>query len=148
MHSLRILIVEDDEYKIDSICGVLPSQHDCTIVRSVASAVRAVIDRSFDLIVLDMALPTFEKQDGAASGSSQPQGGVEVIRALKYTENTSRIIIVSQYPGIEVDGEFISLDASVQVLKDRYDIDVVSAVAYDFEDDAWMEEFCRVMSTI
>ena len=148
MKRLSILVVEDDEYKINDICGALPKHTDRTVVRSVASAVRAVVDGAFDLIMLDIALPTFEKQTGAASGSSQPQGGVEVLRALNYAKSTSRIIIISQYPGIEIDGVFVSLSASVQALNDRYDIDVVGSVAYDFEDNAWINEFKNIMSKL
>ena len=145
MQPVKALLVEDDEYKINSLCNELPSNYRLSIARSVASAVRAVVESSYDLIILDMALPTFEKQNGGASGSSQPQGGVEVLRALKYAKNNSKIVIVSQFPGIEVDGDFITLEDSVQVLSEKYEIDVVGAIAYDFEDDTWKSEFSEVM---
>lgn len=146
--TVNALLVEDDEYKIDSLRAVLPKNYQISIARSVSSAVRTVVSNSFDVVFLDMALPTFEKRAGSASGSSQPQGGVEVLRALKFVQKKMKVVIISQYSGVEVDGIFVKLEQCAPVFREKYAIDVVGAVAYDFEDDKWKIEFLKVMAKL
>lgn len=143
--TISVLLVEDDNYKRDAILSVVPENFECSVEQSVATAVRRLSRDRFDLIILDMALPNYEKKDNAASGSSQPQGGVDVLRELKYLKLDSKVIIVSQYPGIEIDGEFVSLNESVETLNSRYGVSVLGAVVYDFEDDSWVADFNRIL---
>ena len=145
---VKSLLVEDDEYKADSLQEAMPRNYQIRIARSVSSAVRAVVEDIFDVVFLDMALPTFEKNAGSGSGSSQPQGGVEVLRALKFINKKTKIIIVSQYSGVEVDNDFVQLRDSARVLSEKYSLDVVGAVAYDFEDDGWRIDLSEVIERI
>lgn len=148
MAVVKALLVEDDEYKLDSLRAALPTNYEISIARSVNTAVRAVFDGAFNVVFLDMALPTFEKKAGSASGTSQPQGGVEVLRALKFIGKNAKVVIVSQYSGIEVDDTFIQLHECADLLSKKYSINVVGSIAYDFENDAWESEFLEVMSKL
>ena len=144
--STRVLIVEDDKFKADDLKNEIASDCDVTIVASVRDAVVRVFDEVFDAIILDMALPTFTADSSSLSGTAQPQGGVEVLRALKSTQLSTPVVIVSQYPDLEIDGVFHSLEAAPKVLSERYGINVVGAVVYDFQDRGWSDEFRKLVS--
>lgn len=60
---MKILLVEDDEFKASDIVKILEdSVANATVIRamSATSAMKAINSETFPLIVLDMSLPTFE----------------------------------------------------------------------------------------
>ena len=141
----KVLIVEDDQFKAEDLRREAVQECKTSIVGSVRDAVVTVLNEVFDVVVLDMALPTFTADAASASGTAQPQGGVEVLRALKSVGAGTPVIIVSQYPDLEVDGEFLSLERSPEVLSVRYGINVIGAVVYDFQDRTWSEPFREML---
>ena len=145
---INILMVEDDKFKADDLKKEIGCDFGVHVVASVRDAVVGVFEESFDAVVLDMALPTFTADAASASGTAQPQGGVEVLRALKTSGAETPVIIVSQYPDLEVDGQFHSLEASPRVLSERYGIRVVGAVVYDFQNRAWADVFRGLLSEL
>ena len=146
--SIRMLIVEDDEYKATDLREGIIVDCDLLVVASVRDAVVEIFKGTFDVVVLDMALPTFTADAASSSGTAQPQGGVEVLRAMKSMGERTPIIIVSQYPDLEIDGQFHSLEASPEVLSKRYGINVVSAIVYDFRNRAWADDFAQILGDL
>lgn len=138
---MRILIVEDDEFKAEHLRPILGGRGEIVLVKSVREAVVMVLSDDFDLIVLDMALPTFTKSPLSSGGTAQAQGGMEVIRALKSRRASVPIIIVSQYPDLEIDGSFLALQSCPTILRDLYEVNLVGAVLFDFDDQSWEETF-------
>jgi CheY-like chemotaxis protein len=103
-------------------------------VDSVHGAYWAVSEHEFDLIILDMALPTYSTDGSAAErGHDQALGGVEVLRALKARGVTSTVIIITQYPDINVGGKRLKLGEAPKILSKRYQQDVIGAVLYKYK---------------
>ena len=138
---MRILIVEDDEFKAEHLRPILHGLGEIVLVQSVREAVVTVLSDNFDLVVLDMALPTFTKSTLSSGGTAQAQGGMEVIRALKSRQAQIPIIIVSQYPDLEIEGSFLALQSCPAILRERYQVNLVGAVLFDFDDKSWEETF-------
>jgi len=133
----RILLVEDEPHKKDeltaSLDGFFKGEVDLEHVDSVHAAYWAVSEQNYDLIILDMALPTFTAEgDAAERGFDQAQGGVEVLRALKSRNLKAKIIIITQYPDITFGGQRLKLSEAPKVLSQRYGQDVVGSVLYKY----------------
>ena len=145
----KVLIVEDDEHKIDDLTDLLNAhngKYSLEIKKSVREAIICVKNSDFDVVLLDMSLPNFDQTAAAAGGSGQPQGGLEIIRMLKRIKKNPAIIIVSQYPQMEFDGRFHSLKDSANIIKDKYDVNVVGSVLYLVGSLNWqplLEDFLR-----
>ena len=141
---MQVLLVEDDVHKSDDIKTTFFENDIVHVARSVKEAVCAVEERGYDLIVLDMALPTFRKQVKSAGGTTQASGGVEVIRAIQRTKVESMVVIVSQYPDLEIDGKYLPLERSPEFLLKRYGVNVVGAVRYEYDDKGWVRKFASL----
>lgn len=138
MTTKKILLVEDEPHKREELTASLEAFFQGNLelehVDSVHAAFWAVSAFEFDLIVLDMALPTFTADgDVSAGGFDQAQGGVEVLRALKMRQLRSKIIIITQYPDITFGGKRLKLAEAPKVLSQRYDQDVVGGVLYKYK---------------
>jgi CheY-like chemotaxis protein len=133
----KILLVEDEPHKKEELSTSLENffkgEAEVEHVDSVHAAYWAVSKHDYDLIILDMALPTFTaEEDAAERGFDQAQGGVEVLRALKSRSIKSRVIIITQYPDINFGGKRLKLAEAPKVLSQRYGQDVVGSVLYKY----------------
>lgn len=133
---MKILLVEDETHKRDEMQQCVNEVYGfyAEIVDGVSSAVLKVIEYDFDLIILDMALPTFgESSDDKKKGHDQAQGGIEVLRALKHAKKSAKIIIVTQYPDFYIGSTKVKLKDSPDVISRRYNQNVIGSVLYNYK---------------
>ena len=74
---MMVLLVEDDEFKAADLTRLLHENlppHQVTRAASVTSALRAITSDRFDLVVLDMSLPTFDPSGPGGGGVSTRTG--------------------------------------------------------------------------
>jgi CheY-like chemotaxis protein len=104
--SRRVLVVEDSEAKLASIGAalalILPT-HSIKAAKSVRSAVAALQEDKFDLIIADMSLPTFDVESRERGGTPRPFGGIEVFDHLTREGLPTPVVVVSSYQAL-VDG--------------------------------------------
>lgn len=140
---MDIMLVEDDEFKAADISRVLADHMpDSTISRaaSVNSALKGITVNKPNLVILDMSLPTFDLSGPGGGGSPQSQGGVEVLRLSRRLKQETTFIIITQYPGIEIDGVEVPLANAAKKLTDHFKIKVRVCIGYDFESDKWRQD--------
>jgi CheY-like chemotaxis protein len=144
---MRVLLVEDEEHKIidltERILQAGVASPNLVSVSGVRDAVLQATGGSFDLVVLDMALPTFSQ--GTGGGVAQSVGGVEVLRALNAEGLSLKIIIVTQYPGVIIGGKNVALRQVGKVASAKYGQQVLGAVLYKFKMPEWQEAFDALM---
>ena len=113
---MNILLVEDDEFKeeriVNFICEKITSAN-VDISRSVYSAIQFTKSQIYDFVILDMALPGHDISVGSGPASSLPAGGLHVALELDFAGRKDKIVVVTQYPDIEVDGELIETLSAV-----------------------------------
>ncbi len=148
---MKILVVEDDSFKFSKIAGLLnESFHDEDIIHhdNVFAAVNYIRRESPDIIVLDMSLPSHPAVAGEGSPVSMPTGGIEIILELKILgKRDIPIIILTQYPDVEVEYEYYSISDSERVIKNLYGIEQLSVVHYDNESDNWRYQTKRFLNS-
>ncbi|RZI20985.1 response regulator [Pseudomonas orientalis] len=148
---MRILLVEDEIHKRDEIIQCVKEVYEFLpeIVDSVSSAVLEVMKTDYDLIILDMALPTFgESADDKKKGHDQAQGGIEVLRALKLSRKSTKIIIVTQYPDFYIGGTKVKLKDSPKVINEKYSQDVRGAVLYNYKSKTTLQRIVSILRSV
>lgn len=134
----HVLLVEDERHKQEELSGYLQDyiqpKLSLDVVQSVREAVLAVGENDYDLIVLDMALPTFttgkETSDG---GRDQALGGVEVLRTLNSIKKCALVVIVTQYPDISLEGKRVKLRFAQNALAKKYNQKIAGALLYKYK---------------
>lgn len=150
---MRVLLIEDEEHKANDLTVRLRaagiSAGDTVQVGGVRQAVLKVTDSVFDLVVVDMALPTFsDSADNISGGTAQAVGGIEVLRALSAAGISTKIIIVTQYPDIIVGGNRVKLGQAARVLSKQYKQQVLGAVLYSYKTPEWEAAFDALLGKV
>lgn len=110
---MKILIVEDDPHKLDQLIDELDLLNDIESIDLAASLQQAIATleaNTFDIVLLDMAIPSHDGDAGSTDIYSQPVGGLDVLLYLSAGSRSDTVIIVTQYPSVEYNREHVPLD--------------------------------------
>ena len=149
----NVLLIEDEAHKRDELAEYLEEfvgpDMSLDVVDSVRDAVICVSKKNFELIILDMALPTFTTDGGKVDGGlDQSLGGVEVLRTLRSLSKKANVIIVTQYPDITLDGKRVRLKAAQSALARKYGQKIIGAVLYKYKSSMNRSKLKSVLDTV
>lgn len=147
----EVLIVEDDAFKAEDLRAVLfavDQSTKCHIVASVSGAVEAIKTHIFDLILLDMALPSHSLLPGGGAPLSMLTGGTEVLFELQSMGRYDPCIVITQYPEIEMCGRFYSVAASKEAFAAEYEVTVLACLEYSERNPAWKRHLLSLYKNI
>lgn len=131
-----ILIVEDDDHKLSQIIEIL---HELSIndidricVDNVKDAVRYLVSSIPEKILLDMSLPSHKAMPGQGTPVPMPTGGIEILFELKRKRLIHLpILILTQYPEIEIEGDPYPTNESADVFRSEYGFTNIQACYYE-----------------
>ena len=147
---MRILLVEDEIHKREEIIQCVQQVYDFSpdVVDGVRSAILKVMEIDYNLIILDMALPTFgDNADDKNKGHDQAQGGIEVLRILNQVKKSTKIIIVTQYPDFKIGGTKVKLKDASKIIFDKYNQNVIGAVLYHYKSKTTLQKIASILRT-
>jgi len=141
-----VLIVEDDEFKLESLeeC-LLHFQFDITISRSFSSAAKLIKRTTFDLIILDMSLPTFDGSGFSDEGEAQGLGGKRLIRLCDEYGTLCNTILVTQFSNFEEVGRVSSVVDLTEDLRLILNDLFLGVVRYDRASSDWRVELEKLL---
>jgi CheY-like chemotaxis protein len=147
---MNLLLIEDDEYKIELIVQYLNSVLDpvtFTEAKSVKSA-KKIIDKNIkvDCVLLDMTLPTFDITYESSGGRPQGFGGLEVLRYMEMVEDTRPVIIVTQFQSFDTDEGTKDISYLKELLEKEGFTNFYGIVQFSSSTETWKEKL-KVMLT-
>lgn len=144
---MKILIVEDNKEKLNTIRGFLKKKiekAEFTEAMSYSSGITKIYDETWDLIILDMSLPTYDISHSESGGEKKPVAGREILRRMLGRKIYVPTIIVTQF---DVFGEKqISIASLNQEFEKKYRDIWVGTVSYDKPN--WQSEFETVLKKL
>lgn len=132
--SKSIIVVEDDQSKADELLGFFRNNYshcEVVLVTSYSSAMRIFQNQSFDLMILDMTLPTFADEHFTVERSFEKFGGLMILRELKRKHKLLPTILFTMFDDFGNRNERISLDQISLDLGKRYKEYFLGAVFYE-----------------
>ncbi|WP_083492644.1 response regulator [Cupriavidus sp. HPC(L)] len=149
---MRVLIVEDDYFKFSKISTVIAAAFrgvDFRHYDNVFGAINYLKSETPDAIVLDMSLPSHPAVAGQGSPVSMPAGGIEIILEIRRLRMSRiPILVLTQYPDVEVEYEYYSIEESGRVIKDLYGIENLKVVHYDNDSVQWVHQTERFLESL
>jgi CheY-like chemotaxis protein len=149
---MKILLVEDDEYKIDLIVPFIKSKIldvDLTFAVSVKSAKKALDnDNEIHVVLLDMTLPTFDMTAGSSGGRPQGFGGLEVLRYMEMVEDSRPVIIVTQFQSFDTDEGTKDISYLNDLLEKEGFENFKGIVPFSSTTESWKDELIKLIKEL
>lgn len=139
MKIMKILLVEDDEDKREQLLTFLEINFNFIVdeVRSFQSALKAIQQENYELIMLDMTIPTFDVSPTEHGGRAQPFGGEMLLYEMRRRDIKSKVIVVTQFDIFGKDEEETSLaDLDLRLAK-TFPNNYLGAVQYSIKYTSW-----------
>lgn len=143
---MRILIVEDDNYKFSALNCWLKIEYqdvDVDIKKSYRDGCISALKDDFDLLILDMALPARSQLSGS-TGETIVNGGELIIRELLDEQIGFMAVILTQYETF--NGE--TIEAIDQRLKQMCGNNFLGCICYNSQDDSWKNNLKMIIDDV
>lgn len=135
---MKILLVEDDEHKMNDIISYIDTLRKNIIVetaRSVESGVQAAVDKQYNLVLLDMTIPNFDITEKSDGGKSYKNGGEIIVKELLDEDVTFRCAVITQYETFNNE----TIDQISQRIRQLCGEDYLGYVKYSTNTESWRQ---------
>ena len=146
-----VLLVEDDGFKCDDIQTAIRSVDNSiqiVLAGSVYAAIAALKEMVYDLVILDMALPSHPVIAGGGAPLSLLNGGREVLFELQSLERIDSCVVITQYPDMEICEELFSISDAATAMQEKYGISVLAILEYSQNNDLWRTTLIDILKVI
>jgi len=146
-----VLLVEDDQNKQSQISSHIHNlMPDAEIVLrySYQSGMEALINSSFDLVVLDMSMPTFDITPNEPGGRPRIYGGKEIVRQMSRRNIISPVIVITQFETFGEMGRRVALSELHEELISNYPTIYRGFVYYNAAVDSWKKDFNDILQAV
>lgn len=146
---MKILIVEDNKNKLlrlkEFIIGIqLAEDIEFTEANSFTSGIRKINEKSWDVIILDMSLPTYDITHRENGGDKKPVAGKEIMKRMIHKNIMIPVIIVTQF---ETFGENrITLDILNEEFENKFKKVWKGTIFYEGEE--WQDGLDQILRDI
>jgi CheY-like chemotaxis protein len=140
---MKFLLVEDDSNKSKHILDFLEETYPDTktvLRRSYQSGLKEIFSNEYNLILLDMQLPTFDIKSGEDGYKFRKLAGVDILNELKRKNFKCKIIIVTQFETFGEGEYFIELKDLKESLMQEYKELYIDTVYYNASQTTWKKE--------
>ena len=152
MKTALALLVEDESPKLAHVRRFMRQSFPHVSVidaRSVSSALEALDDRKFDLLLLDMSLPTFDVGQGEHGGRPQGFGGIGILRYIEMSGLNLQTIVLSGYEAFpDESGDLIDLDTLRSRLFVEFPETVKDVVHFSSSLEGWKSALSVAVSSM
>lgn len=140
---MKIILIEDDKKKIEDIQGFLSEYHnynDLTIRESYQSGLRELIKNKYDLLLLDMSVPTWDKTIHEPGGNFEKFGGYKILKEITRKKKAIDTVLITMFDDFGESDNSITLSQLDGVLSDEFPNFYKGVVYYNTREDNWKTE--------
>ncbi len=140
---MNVLIIEDDENKreqIKSFLKTIEKKFKIITKASYQSGCKAALEQAYNLIILDMTMPTFDINSNDDGGRPQPYGGRKIIEQMYRHKISTPVVILTQFNVFGQGRDKQSLAQLDKDLKKKYRKFYKGALFYSTTQDNWKQK--------
>ncbi|MDP2524312.1 hypothetical protein Q8W30_17240 [Neptunomonas phycophila] len=142
----NILVADDEPQKIADVIELLSSiiKADFTESNCFDSTINDIMNNTYDLIILDMSLPTFSgKQEDR--GRMRALGGKDILEIMDYEDIKTPVIIFTQFDVFGRNKDIISLNDIHSEISKNFSDFYLGSVMYDSRSSEWKRELIDLL---
>ena len=144
------MIIEDNDSKLNHLrqfCEENLNDYEVEDRRSYNSALSEVIHngKSYDLILLDVSMNTYDISPEVSDGEQEPLAGSNILRFMKLRKIKVPVIVVTMYESF-VDG--IKIDKLDEGFREKYNEFYKGFVYYSLRNEDWMSRLKELIKTL
>ena len=146
---MNVLVIEDNQLKREKIVNFL-EQYAMINVREAASynsGLTIAMNEIFDLIIIDMSMPTFDKTDMTQGGRFRSIAGKEIALKLKKHNKLPTFVILTGYRDFSVNTENLSLEEIHEILSSLGSV-YKGYIIFDSAEIYWQEKLSEIIGTM
>ena len=140
---MNLLLVEDEDPKREHLESFIKKNipnAEIDVARSVRSAVDSLRSGSYDLIFLDMSLPTFDIDATESGGRPLGFGGIEVMSYMELLDLRANVVVVTAFEVFAANGKVVDLSDLEQELRSNFSDLFKGLVYYNAITGAWVDD--------
>lgn len=147
----NILFVEDNAHKRTRVVEYIESIAGDVCVDeawSYTSGCRKIEIKDYDLYLLDVSLPTYDRTGSESGGRFRVFGGREVARKIFRLKATGKIAFITQFNSFSDKGNSYTFDALQLVIEKELKENYLGMVFYNSALSVWREELSKIVREI
>lgn len=148
---MKLLLIEDDIKKIDDISAFIKGySNDCSFIvkRSYQSGLREILKSDFDLILLDMSMPTYEKSDNEPGGEFEKFAGMKILKEMSRRGKNLKTVLITMFDDFGEGEKSITLKDMNNVLLRDFEGIYLGAVYYNSSENIWKDELASYLNSL
>lgn len=142
---MRILIIEDDRNKIEKLISIF-SNYEFEISESFHSGLELLRNNIYDLLILDMTIPLWEKENNDINQNYEQFGGEKILREMKRKRIIVPVILFTMFDKFPIGNEVLTFEQISAKYKDNFDF-YIDAVYYDSRNDDWKNKLMNLIES-
>lgn len=147
----KIIVIEDDFKKKEDIRNFLSHELNVdkiVIKESYQSGLRELIKNSYDLLLLDMSIPTWDKSIDEPGGNFEKFGGYKILKEITRKKRPIKTILITMFDDFGESDTSITLNQLDELLKNEFPDIYKGAVYYNTREDKWKTDLSNYISII
>ena len=151
MKKRKIILIEDDSKKIDDIKEYVTKYLGCknfTVKESYQSGIREILQNDYDLLLLDMSIPTFDKTPMESGGPYEKFGGYKILREIIRKNRPVKTILITMFDDFGESDLSITLSQIDQSFKQEFSNIYLGSVFYHARENKWQEDLKTIIQEI
>lgn len=139
---MKCLLVEDDKYKAKNIEDVLNNNFNIEIIRKISfkTALIESLNPSYDFILLDMSMLTFDITSDEKGGRPRHYAGKEIILKMQYRNIDTPVIVITQFENFGEGNNQMNLKNLIKQLENINYKGYQETIFYNMVGSDWQEK--------
>lgn len=148
---LKIILVEDDTKKIEDITSFLSKKlNKCELIvrESYQSGIKEILHNDFDVLLLDMSIPTYDKTPIEVGGPYEKFGGYKILKELARKNRALKTILITMFDDFGESDQSITLNQINSTLLEEFPLHFLGSVFYQSKETKWQDELYPLLLAI
>jgi len=144
----KILFVEDNAHKRTRVIECINSIDGSIVIEeawSFTSGCQKIDSMPYDLLLLDISLPTFDRTSTESGGRFRVFGGREIARKVLLNDLPTKIAFITQFNAFSDKGNSYTFEALQEKISSELKEKYLGMIYYNSAISTWRDELSKIV---